>query len=171
VKNMGKYQAWDGGQFAVAAPSGTMVAQNVVSGIAPDDMTVVMARGEVELAPLPIANWDQHVPVLVRLVVYKRLPSQPVLVQTGDPFDTTTQNGLNDGEQGDTWAAGTVVVEAHPVSTQTAPTARRIVLEPRTKRRLRKGDVIALQLVAESSESVQVNIAYSGFLGLFTTEP
>jgi len=109
--------------------------------------------------------------VLVRLVVYKRLPSQPVLVQTGDPFDTTTQNGLNDGEQGDTWAAGTVVVEAHPVSTQTAPTARRIVLEPRTKRRLRKGDVIALQLVAESSESVQVNIAYSGFLGLFTTEP
>jgi len=41
VKNMGKYQAWDGGQFAVAAPSGTMVAQNVVSGIAPDDMTVV----------------------------------------------------------------------------------------------------------------------------------
>jgi len=99
VKNMGKYQAWDGGQFAVAAPSGTMVAQNVVSGIAPDDMTVVMARGEVELAPLPIANWDQHVPVLVRLVVYKRLPSQPVLVQTGDPFDTTTQNGLNDGEQ------------------------------------------------------------------------
>jgi len=40
VKNMGKYQAWDGGQFAVAAPSGTMVAQNVVSGIAPDDMTV-----------------------------------------------------------------------------------------------------------------------------------
>jgi len=170
VKNMGKYQAWDGGQFAVAAPSGTMVAQNVVSGIAPDDMTVVMARGEVELAlyRLPTGTNTTGARASGRV----QAPAQPA-----GPGPDRRPIRHDDAKWAQRRGAGRHLGRRNrrrrgsPGLDTDGTDGAADRLEPRTKRRLRKGDVIALQLVAESSESVQVNIAYSGFLGLFTTEP
>jgi len=120
--------------------------------------------GNWRLYRLPTGT--KHVTGLVRLVVYKRC--QPAGPWSRPETHSTRRRkmGFNDGEQGDTWRQANRRRRGSPqVSTQTAPTARRIVLEPRP-RAPRKGRRQSRSSWLLRARKRQVNIALQRLPGL-----
>lgn len=129
--------------------------------------TIVSIHAEVSMNPETLTDPGQsNIAGYARLVVNRQGNTIPVIAPFDDWSATGSVNGINDEDAGDTWAivpfsfgTGLVITPLISGAGMAGGTAAHVVLSPKTKRTLRKGD------------SVQVEIQYSNGAGGSASQP
>lgn len=121
--------------------------------------TIVSVHVELALNPENLTDaGTSNVAGFARLVIQRAGNSGPVIVPSADWDDVTTADVLNDADAGDTWAitpfafgAGLVITPLISGAGMSATGPVHLVLSPKTKRSLRKGDTMQVDIQYSNS--------------------